>query len=68
LEASLDHFWVAPPSHFAPQKVRGLVVGFAYYERDDVAAGVLSRGVNSEVNFSLDNQLAQEYFPLELSA
>ena len=27
LEASLDHLWITPPSHFTLQKVRGFVDG-----------------------------------------
>jgi len=27
MEASLDHLLVKPPSHFAPQKVKGFVIG-----------------------------------------
>jgi hypothetical protein len=30
LEVSPDHLLITPPSHFAPRKVRGLVVGFTW--------------------------------------
>jgi hypothetical protein len=33
-EFAQDHFWITPPSHFAPQKVSGLVVGFSWLQKE----------------------------------
>jgi hypothetical protein len=50
LEVSHDHFLVTPPSHFAPQKVRGFVVGLIGNGRESMAgildhAEILSREI-----------------------
>jgi hypothetical protein len=53
LEASLDHLWVTPPSHFTPQKVRGFVVGFTWQrERKTIIKKILliSRSVKGKIS------------------
>ena len=41
LEASHDHLLVTPPSHFAPQKVRGWFDGFIGLRRETTAINIL---------------------------
>jgi hypothetical protein len=51
LEASHDHLWVTPPSHFTPQKVKGFVVGFTWQrERKTIIKKILliSRSVKGK--------------------
>ncbi len=38
LEASLDYFWVSPPSHLTPQKMKDYTISFC--ERRNVNATV----------------------------
>jgi hypothetical protein len=54
LEVSLDHLLISPPSHFTLQKVRGLVVGFAWFRRGKQLSKkilLISRPVKKKIGF-----------------
>jgi hypothetical protein len=53
LEASLCHFQITPPSHFAPQKVEGFVIVLTGTARESIAAILDHTEILSRQNMSL---------------
>jgi hypothetical protein len=54
LEASLDHVWTTPPSHFTPQKVRGFVDGLTGLRNGTITLPkilLISRVVKGKIAF-----------------